>query len=79
MAGRRKKTANLTLEEQLEIVQKEITECEEQLKALKGKRKELNSQLEDAQKERLYRAVVQSGRSIEEILDVISEKKDENA
>lgn len=47
MARGRKKQENLTLEEQLEAVTKEITECEEHVKELKNKRKELNKQIEE--------------------------------
>ncbi len=39
MARGRKKQGKLTLEEQLEVLTKEITECEEYLKELKNKRK----------------------------------------
>lgn len=80
MARGRKKQENLTLEEQLEVLIKEITECEEHLKELKNKRKELNKQIEEKQKEEIYRAVMRSGRNIEEVLAALSaDKKEENA
>lgn len=80
MARGRKKQENLTLEEQLEVLTKEITECEEHLKELKNKRKELNKQIEEKQKEEIYRAVMRSGRKIEEVLAALSaDKKEENA
>lgn len=79
MARGRKKEAPLTLEEQLGAVEKEIAECESNLKALKEKRKEIKNQIEEEQKEKIYRAVVNSGRSIEEILATLSDKKEENA
>lgn len=80
MARGRKKQENLTLEEQLEVLTKEITECEEHLKELKNKRKELNKQIEEKQKEEIYRAVIKSGRKIEEVLAALSaDKKEENA
>lgn len=72
MAGRRKKQNNLTLDEQLEAVEKDIAEC--QMKVLKEKKKELNSRIEEAQKERLYKAVAESGKSIEEILEMLSKE-----
>lgn len=79
MARGRKKQENLTLEEQLEAVTKEITECEEHVKELKNKRKELNKQIEEKQKEEIYRAVIRSGRNIEEVLAALSaDKKEEN-
>lgn len=72
MARGRKKQVNLTLEKQLEAVDNEILECKEQLKNLKEKRKELNEQMEKVQKEKLYRVVVESGRSVDEIIEMIS-------
>lgn len=78
MAGRRKKQENLTLEEQLEVIEKEIEEYKEELKTLKEKRKVINDQIEAAQKDKLYKAVAESGRSIEEILETLS-KQEENA
>ena len=47
MAGRRKKQENMTREEQLEIIENEIAEYKENLKALKEKRKEILSRIED--------------------------------
>ena len=63
--------------EQLAAVEKEITEYEGKLKALKEKKKALNNQIEEAQKEKIYRAVVASGRSIDEILAALSDEKKE--
>lgn len=77
MARGRKKQETLTLEEQLAAVEKEITEYEGKLKALEEKKQALNNQIEEAQKEKIYRAVIASGRSIEEILAAISDKKEE--
>lgn len=77
MARGRKKQETLTLEEQLAAVEKEITEYEGKLNALEEKKKALNNQIEEAQKEKIYRAVMASGRSIEEILAAISDKKEE--
>ena len=56
----------------LEAVDNEILECKEQLKNLKEKRKELSGQMEEIQKEKLYRAVVESGRKVEEVIEMIS-------
>lgn len=76
MAGRRKKQENLTRDEQLEIVDKEIGECKESLKRLKEKRKEIVSQIEEAKKDKLYQAVTESGRSIEEVLEALSRQEE---
>ena len=72
MARGRKKQVNLTLEEQLEAVNNEIAEYEEQIKALKQKRKEIDKQMKEEKKEGLYQAVVESGKSIEDILSNLS-------
>nr|WP_302141161.1 flagellar export protein FliJ [uncultured Schaedlerella sp.] len=77
MAGRRKKQENMTREEQLEIIENEIAEYKENLKALKEKRKEILSRIEDVQKDRLYKAAMESGLSIEEILEMLSQKEDQ--
>lgn len=77
MAGRRRKAENLTLEDQLNAVTKEIAECEEHLKELRNKRKEINDQIEEKQKEELYRAVVKSGKKIEDVLAALSDNKTE--
>ena len=47
MARGRKKQVNLTLEEQLAAVNNEIAEYEEQIKALKQKRKEIDKQMKE--------------------------------
>lgn len=72
MARGRKKQVNLTLEEQLEAVNSEIAQHEEQIKALKQKRKEIDKQMKEEKKEALYQAVVESGKSIEDILSNLS-------
>ena len=76
MARGRKKAANFTPEEKLKMIEKEISSYEEKLKELRSEKKDLSKQIEDAKKETLYRAVVQSGRSIEEILQVLSDKEE---
>ena len=77
MAGRRKKQENMKREEQREIIENEIAEYKENLKALKEKRKEILSRIEDVQKDRLYKAAMESGLSIEEILEMLSQKEDQ--
>lgn len=76
MARGRKKATNFTPEEKLKMIEKEISSYEEKLKELRSEKKDLSKQIEDAKKETLYRAVVQSGRSIEEILQVLSDKEE---
>ncbi len=72
MARGRKKQVNISLEEQLEAVNNEITACEEQIKALKQKRKEIDKMIKEEKKEALYKAVEESGKSIEDILSALS-------
>ena len=75
MARGRKKAENITLEDQLEAVVKQIEETKANLKNLRQKRKEIEVKIKDEKKEKLYKAVVASGKSIDEILAVISEEK----
>ena len=75
MARGRKKMENITLEEQLEAVVKQIEEAETNLKNLRQKRKEIEVKIKEEKKEELYKAVVASGKSIDEILAVIAEKQ----
>ena len=73
MARGRKKQVNLTLEDQLEAVNNEIAACEEQIKELKRKRKEIDKQIKEEKKEALFKAVEESGKSIDDILSALSE------
>jgi len=68
--ARRKK--NLTTEEELMELQKEITECEDEIKRLSERKKELKQIIEQKQTEALYQAVQRSGKSIEEVLNWIN-------
>lgn len=74
MGRGRKKQENITLEEQLELVVKQIEETEASLKNLRQKRKEIEAKIKEEKKEELYKAVVASGKSIDEILAAIGEK-----
>lgn len=79
MAGRRKKQESFTLEQQLENINKEIAEREEELKNLREKRKEITTKIEEEKKEALYKAVIASGKTIEEVLAAITDKQEEIA
>lgn len=74
MGRGRKKQENITLEGQLELVAKQIEETETSLKNLRQKRKEIEARIKEEKKEELYKAVVASGKSIDEILAAIGEK-----
>jgi chromosome segregation ATPase len=64
--ARRKK--NLTIEEELMELQKEITGCEDEIKRLTDRKKELKQLIEQKQTEALYHAVLRSGKSIDEVI-----------
>ena len=70
----RKKQENLTLEEQLAAVENHISEMEAQLKDLKNRKKELTEAIKEAKKEEMYKKVIESGKSIDEILEALSSK-----
>lgn len=69
----RKKKVDLTLEEKLQEVQGEITKAEENLKMLRQKRKDIEKEIADRDKEMLYQVVKQSGKSMEEILGLLED------
>lgn len=72
--GRRKKvTSNLTLEEQLLSVQTEIDNLAETMKGLKAKKKELQDKIAEREKEDVYRAFLQSGKTLEDLKVLLSE------
>ena len=54
-------------------VNNEIAACEEQIKELKRKRKEIDKQIKEEKKEALFKAVEESGKSIDDILSALSE------
>ena len=64
----RKKQETLTVEEQLQNLENQISEAEMNLKGLKAKKKDLEAKIKEEQKEKLYKAVLQSGKSVEEII-----------
>lgn len=71
--GRPRKT--LSLEEQLEKVNEEIEMYTEKIKNLKKEKRELEEKLKDQKKEELYQAVMQSGKTIDEVLEAMKENK----
>lgn len=73
--GRKKK--NMTLEEELAALTEEMAQCEEKIKGLTGRKKELKQLIEKKQMEALYKATVESGKSIEEAISLIHENKEE--
>lgn len=68
MARGRKKQEKITLAEQLKSVEAQISSLEEQLKDMRAKKKELLQKIKEEEKEKLYNAVVKSGKSIDEVI-----------
>ena len=59
---------NLTLEEQLEKTNQNISITEQSLVNLKNEKKELEDQLKKEKMQQLYEAVVSSGKNIDDII-----------
>ena len=68
--GRKKETR--TLDEQLQAVIGEIATYEEKLKELRSRKKEIEQKITEDKKEALYRAVMESGKSLDEVLAGLS-------
>lgn len=69
MAGRKK---NLTLNEELTKITEEIDIMESALQKLKVHKAELEEKVKQAQLAELYEMIMQSGKSFEEIKEIIS-------
>lgn len=69
--ARRKKLENTSLEEQLEYVEQEICTKESDLKELRHKVKEIQKEIEEKQKDELFKALVASGKTIDEVMRFI--------
>lgn len=78
MAGRGRKKKNVSLEDELIALTREVEECEEQIKELTNRKKELKQSIEKKQMEALYKATMESGKSFEEAISLISENREEN-
>ena len=69
--ARRKKLENTSSEEQLEYVEQEICTKESDLKELRHKAKEIQKEIEEKQKDELFKALVASGKTIDEVMRFI--------
>lgn len=69
--GKTKKLENTCLEEQLEYVEQEIRTKESDLKELRHKAKEIQKEIEEKQKDDLFKALVASGKTIDEVMRFI--------
>ena len=63
----RKKILNLTLEEQLVEVQKEIDKHTEELKALRAKTNDIQDKIADKEKEEVYLEFLKSGKTLDDL------------
>lgn len=70
----RKRQENASLEERLADVIAQIGRAEDTLKDLRRHRKDIEKQLEEQKKEQLYKAVIASGKTIEEVMEVLGRK-----
>ena len=72
--ARRKKLENTSLEEQLEYVEQEIRTKESDLKELRHKAKELQKEIEE--KDELFKALIASGKTIDEVMRYLKTDKE---
>lgn len=70
-AKRKKKTECAYFRGQLVTVNERIQEVESDLKQLRSQRKEIQEKIEEQEKETLFRAVVASGRTVEDVLAIL--------
>lgn len=73
MARGRKKKVDLSYEDQLIQIEEKITKCSEEIKSLKTAKKEIEKKIKDANAEKLIAAVEESGKSIDEVINMLSE------
>lgn len=69
----RKKTINLTIEEQLAAVEAQIIETEARLKELKSRKKELMAKKEEEKVARLLEVINSSNKNIDEVIQMLSQ------
>jgi hypothetical protein len=82
MSRRRNKKENISLDDKLANVIAKIRVTEETLKNLKREKIRIERQIEEQKRERLYRSVLESGKTIEEIFEIFktnnTEEKEES-
>ena len=72
--GRRKAVSNLTLEEQVASIQAEIDNLAEKMKDAKARKKELQDNISEREKEDVYRVFIQSGKTLEDLKVLLAER-----
>lgn len=70
----RRKTVNLTIEEQLSVIELQLEETETKLKELKAKRKELITKKEEEKVSRLLDVINSSNKNIDEVIQMLSQQ-----
>ena len=82
MPRRRNKKENISLDDKLANVIAKIRVTEETLKNLKREQIRIERQIEEQKRERIYRSVLESGKTIEEIFEIFktnnTEEKEES-
>lgn len=82
MSRRRNKKENISLDDKLANVIAKIRVTEETLNNLKREKIRIERQIEEQKRERLYRSVLESGKTIEEIFEIFktnnTEEKEES-
>ena len=82
MPRRRNKKENISLDDKLANVIAKIRVTEETLKNLKREKTRIERQIEEQKRERIYRSVLESGKTIEEIFEIFktnnTEEKEES-
>ncbi|MFR2794453.1 MAG: flagellar export protein FliJ [Eisenbergiella sp.] len=68
--ARRKK--NMTWEEELEFLTTEITAREAEIKSMKARKKEIEKELEAAELQKLYAAIKESGKTVEDVISALN-------
>ena len=68
--ARRKK--NMTWEEELEFLTTEITAREAEIKSMKARKKEIEKELEAADLQKLYAAIKESGKTVEDVISALN-------
>ena len=67
--ARRKK--NMTWEEELEFLTTEIAAREAEIKSMKARKKEIEKELEAAELQKLYAAIKESGKTVEDVISAL--------
>lgn len=62
----------MTWEEELEFLTTEIAAREAEIKSMKARKKEIEKELEAAELQKLYEAIKQSGKTVEDVISALN-------